>query len=98
MHCIIDYTTKNPSRWRQVYLYRTADSGKKTIPFKDVILEVCDARNDVLSVKVKIRIQGAVSDLHAADARYNEDCRSSFMASRSVKSASGSVVRWEMRH
>ena len=91
MDCIMDYNTKNPSRWRQVYLCRTADRGKKTIPFKEVILEVCDARNDVLSDQVKIGVQGAVSDLHAADARYHEDCRSSFMAPRSVKSASGSV-------
>ena len=36
-------------------------------------------------------VQGAFSELHAADARYHEDCRSSFMAPRSVKSASGIV-------
>ena len=48
----MDYTSKNPSRWRQGYLCRTADHGKKTIPFKEVILEVCDARNDVLSDQV----------------------------------------------
>ena len=68
----MDYTTKNPSRWRQVYLCRAADRVKKTRPFKEVILEVCDARNDVLSEQVKITAQGAVSDLHAADARYHE--------------------------
>ena len=30
MDCIMDHTTKNPSRWRQVYLCRAADRGKKT--------------------------------------------------------------------
>ena len=44
----------------------------KRQPFKEVILKVCDARNDVLSDQVKITEQGAVSDLHAADARYHE--------------------------
>jgi hypothetical protein len=36
---------------------------------------------------VKVRIQGAISDLHAADARYHEDCKSSFMEPRSVRAA-----------
>jgi len=58
-----------------------------------VILSVCDSRNDQWVNHVKIRIQGAVSDLHTADARYHEDCKSSFMALYSVKAAaSGTQV------
>ncbi len=40
---------------------------------------------------VKTRIQGALSDLHAADARYHENCKSSFMAPRSVNAAANSA-------
>ncbi len=56
-----------------------------------MILNVCDLRNDEWASRVKIRIQGAVSDLHAADARYHEDCKSSFMAPRSVRAAASST-------
>ena len=35
-----------------------------------------------------MRIMGAVSGLHAADARYYNDCRKSFMSQRSVVFAS----------
>ena len=31
-----------------------------------------------------MRIMGALSDLHAADARYHDDCRKSLMLQRSV--------------
>ena len=54
-----------------------------------MILNVCESRNDEWASYVKIRIQGAVSDLHAADAWYHEDCKSSFMAPRSVRAAAG---------
>jgi hypothetical protein len=65
--CIMDYDPKHPSRWRRVMLCRTADrDGQET--FKQVILNVCDSRNDDWASHV-----GAVSDLHAADARYYED-------------------------
>ena len=86
--CIMDYDPKHPNRWRRVVLCRTADRyGQRT--FKQVILNVCESRNDEWASYVKIRIQGAVSDLHAADARYHEDCKSSFMAPRSVRAAAG---------
>ena len=38
--------------------------------------------------QVEVRIMGAVSDLHAADARYLDDCRKSFMSQCSVVFAS----------
>ena len=61
--------------------------------FKQVIIrQVHVIRNDQWANHVKIRIQGAVSDLHAADARYHEDCKSSFMAPCSIKApASGNT-------
>ena len=36
----------------------------------DVLLEVCKKRDDILGDTVMVRLQGAPSDLHAADARY----------------------------
>ena len=35
--------------------------------------------------QVRLRIEGAVSDLHAADAQYHKDCMSSFRGPRNVK-------------
>ena len=35
-------------------------------------------RNDELADRVRIRVQGAVGDLHAAEARYHVDCRQRF--------------------
>ena len=84
--CIMNCDPKHPDRWRRVVLCRTADrDGQGT--FKHAILSVCDARNDEWANDVKLRVQGAISDLHAADARYHEDCKSSFMAPRSVRAA-----------
>ena len=49
------------------------------IGFKGSILRVCAQRNDRTADVVRTRVQGAVSDLHAADARYHIDCRAMFM-------------------
>ena len=48
---------------------------------------MCDSRHDEVSEIVKLRMLGVVSDLHAADARYHDEFRKTFMASRSVLSA-----------
>ena len=61
--CIMDFDKKNPNRWRRVLLCRTADRVDRTT-FKQTILDVIDSR------QVKIRLMGAISDLHAADARF----------------------------
>ena len=52
--------------------------------FKDAILDTCEKRDDDVANKVRVRIQGAISDLHAADARYHKDCKDSFMGPRNV--------------
>ena len=57
-----------------------ASPGKKA--FKQSILEVCAKRSDEIADQVRIRIEGALSDLHAADARYHVDCMTSFMSPR----------------
>ena len=63
---------------------RTSDRGPNNKTFKQVILDVCHSRNDEWAWEVQVRVQGAISDLHAMDARYHDDCRVKFMAPRSV--------------
>ena len=36
---------------------------------------------------MRVRVQGAVSDLHTADAMYHKECRTTFMAGWSVETA-----------
>ena len=69
--------SKQPSRWEKNsgVLSRTNHrrKDKERRPrksFKDVLLEVCKKRDDILGDTVMVRLQGAPSDLHAADARY----------------------------
>ena len=62
-------------------MFRATESDKRDkdfIPIKDMILENCKMRNDDLDDKVRIRVQGAVWDVHAVEARYHVDCRRRF--------------------
>ena len=54
---------------------------------KQEILEKCDERNDPWASQVRVRAAGAVSYLHAADARYHKSCRSKFMPPKSTSAA-----------
>jgi len=95
MECVMDVDPKNPSRWRKVVLCRTANRGPHQKSFKDTILEVCEQRKDEQSQQVKLRVIGALSDLHAADARYHKDCRDSFMVPRSIQTAATNPISTE---
>ena len=55
------------------------------LSFKDPILEICGRRKDAWAGQVEVRLQGAISDLHAAEARYRESCRKSFVLFRIKK-------------
>lgn len=59
---------KNPIRWHRVIQCRIADCSSKRKSFREAILETYDLRNDELSHQVRLRIQGAVSDVQTADA------------------------------
>ena len=50
-------------------------------PFKDFILKVCFLRNGTWSKEVKFKVESAASDLHAADARYDQECKTNFLYS-----------------
>ena len=69
-------------------LCRTADRGEGNKSFKEVILTTCGKRNDEVANQVRIRIQGAISDLHASNGRYHDKCKNNCMAPRSIASAS----------
>lgn len=67
---------KHPDRWEKNpgVLCKTANRGKDQFgnarkSFKEVLLETCDNRKDILGDQVRLRLEGAISDLHAADAR-----------------------------
>jgi len=80
LHCIFcgqkcdtEKCLKNPSRWRKAYVCRTGDD----VDFKDAILRTCAKRNDKHAEDVRLRVEGSIIDLHAAEARYHVDCRAS---------------------
>jgi len=76
----------HPDRWRRVSLCRTAARpGQKS--FKDSILDVCTRRSGNSAQTVRSGVEGALSDLHAADARYHLDCMTAFISPRSVAAA-----------
>jgi len=77
--CQIRRSRKNPNRWREAYLCRTADR-EGQISFKESILRQTKKRNDYWGNDVEFRTNCAVSDLHAADARYHKDCMSKFLS------------------
>ena len=76
--CALTPSKTNSSRWRRSYLCRTADRGT-TKTFKETVMEICRQRNDKWAQEVQVRLEGAVSDLHAADAHYHDGCRKKFM-------------------
>lgn len=64
----------------EAYLCRTTDDGKTTS--KEAILRCAHERNDAWGREVAFRANLAVSDLHAADARYHRDCLAKFFTNR----------------
>ena len=77
----VEKDAKHPDRWKTFFHVRTVYM-KNWEPFKDFILKICDIRSDSWSSDVKFRVNSALSDLHAADAHYHQDCRLSFLHSK----------------
>ena len=80
----------NPTQWRKVKQCRTADRGKDQLPFKQSILLICEQHNDLQADEVRLRLQGAVSDLHAADAQYHLDSYRMFVSPRVIQATTKS--------
>ena len=75
--CVLEIDKKHPLRWRAAYMCRDIDT-------KASLLDICGKRDDDFAKDVKCRLQIALSDLHAADARYHVDCRQRFVCFRSL--------------
>ncbi|KAK2139556.1 hypothetical protein LSH36_1717g00002 [Paralvinella palmiformis] len=78
--------SRHRERWKRAIIRRTAEQEGKH-DFKQAILDVCNHRNDAQARDVRIRIQGAISDMQAADAIYHKECYTLFIASRTISAA-----------
>ena len=91
---IIEKDKKNPTRWRPVYLCRSTEKRqkkeKKFKDYKEYIIDKCKKRNDDWGTEVSMRIEGAISDLQAANTRYHQDCMQRFFAKREPQKSSTS--------
>ena len=92
--CQLKPDPRHPNRWKRVVKCQTAEQGDRH-NFKQSILNVCEERKDVQAEEVRIRLEGAVSDLHAADALYHKTCHDQFMSKRSRSAASKSTSTTE---
>lgn len=90
--CELERSRKNPSRWRKAYLCRTAYSNDKTA-WKDNILEHAIKRGDTWGSDVAFRTNSALSDLHAAEARYHKDCMVKFFSNKPAANTDGLMER-----
>ena len=61
---------KNPHIWKPVRQCETEERSVKS-SFKQAKLDVCDRRRDDWSTIMEIRVNGAQTDLPAADAQYH---------------------------
>ena len=77
--CEVERPCKNPSRWREAYLCTTVHRKGRT-SFKESILRRAKERGDDWADDVIFRTNSALSDLHAADARYHKNCMSMFFS------------------
>jgi len=70
-----------------------ADSQKRMCAEQELmwmsIFRTCDKRNDKNAEDVCLRVECAISELHASEARYMYfvDCRAKFMTTKHVKAA-----------
>ena len=61
-------------------------------PYKQYILDLSNQRGDEWGNEVHVWVEGAISDLHAAEARYHVDCYSRFVTNRLSKGISKKAV------
>ncbi|CAH1798185.1 unnamed protein product, partial [Owenia fusiformis] len=96
LDCPVKRDKKNPHRWKAAYICRTVNKSLGERSLKERILETCRKRSDDQARLVEIRVSGAVSDLHAADARYHGKCYSSFLGTRNVSAAVSGASKIEL--
>ena len=52
-----------------------------------ICCQVCERRGDEQAEIVRVHLEGAGADLHAADARYHITCYKTFTSERNIKAA-----------
>ena len=82
--CDLQKDPKHPDRWKEAYLCRSTVSSTDNRPYKQYILDICHDRSDEWANEVRIRVEGAVADLHAVEARYHKDCLSRFISKKQL--------------
>ena len=88
--CLTEADAKNRKYWRRVVRCATADRGPNLDSLKKVMLDACDVRDDEWEHQVRIRVEGAVSDLYAVNGQCHKECMLLFRGPRNLK-YSGSV-------
>ena len=88
--CNVEKDKKNPSRWHPAFVCRSTHANDGQL-YKEFLLERCTSRNGDWAQEVQLRLQGAVSDLHAVEARYHRDCMSVFLSNRKLSEDSDSA-------
>ena len=78
---------KNPACWKPAYLCREIEPKGDNKSLKKSLLDICDCIDDDCTSTVRLHIQGTISELHAADARYHVTCWCSYTGSRAVATA-----------
>ncbi len=81
----------NPSRWIISYLCRSTVSASDKRPYRQYILDTCDSRNDSWADDVRGRIESAVSNLHAVEARNHHDCFVRFVNKKQLPQHAGQI-------
>lgn len=81
---------KHPDRWERVVQCERKGI-KGALPFKQVVLECCNDRNDVWGRAVSMRCHG-VHDLPAAEAQYHVHCYDNFRKISPNASEQGLVI------
>ena len=69
---------KNPTSWKKWSVCEKEYLNKNNTSFKDVLLNICDERQDDWSEQVFIRLQAVQTTLPAYDGRYHVHCLSRF--------------------
>ncbi len=82
--CPLERDPRHPDRWKHAYQFREVEQSGSNKTLKQKILDICDQRNDEQANLVRLRVNGAASDLHAADARYHVNCRVTFQARNTI--------------
>ena len=86
-HCLIcgqdciPKDPKHPACWKSVVICRTVE-------MKQTLLKTCDERGDDIAARASVRINDAITDLHAADAQYYQDCYTTFVSKWNIAAPS----------